>query len=172
MRCPQKPEVHTKASEGEKNLCPSCYDGDFLKPIDRLRPLHSGGTFRAHMRGMHSFAKEFPGPVGCPYAECWMALEGGEHLLNRLRKQRGWVSMATSISATNLRQRPSWIADTQVPRSPSSPSSSFLFISNFFPFSHVSSSYFPLLSLPPFPSQIATAHTSFQTIISSFETVV
>ena len=79
-----KPKIHRKASDGEKDLCPFCYDDDSLRPADRLHSFHSDGTLRTHIQRMHSVITGSPGPVRCPYAECGTTLECGEHLLNHL----------------------------------------------------------------------------------------
>ena len=34
--CTQKPRIHTKATEGEENLCLFCYNDDKISPADKF----------------------------------------------------------------------------------------------------------------------------------------
>ena len=81
--CIQKPRIHTKATEGEENLCLLCYNNDKLSPADRSRSFFSPATLGIHV-GRRHLPITSPEPVDCPYPACAPTLRHGDHLKSHL----------------------------------------------------------------------------------------
>ena len=82
--CTQKLRIHTKATEGEENLCLFCYNDDKLLLADRFHSFFSLSTLRIHIKRRHLPITTSPEPVDCPYPACAPTLRHGDYLKDHL----------------------------------------------------------------------------------------